>query len=112
MTLKEAINHCQEVIDNCNNEECSLDHKQLLLWLKELRCLRKVVDPKYLKGIDYLQDVYGTNFEHQFEIELRRDLTGMFATPKSLGELHEIFGGYRNRNNNFYYHPGDGEDAE
>lgn len=111
MTLEEAINHCQEVIDNCNNKECSLDHKQLLLWLKELRCLRKVVDPKYLKGIDYLQDVYGINFEHQFEIELRRDLTGMFATPKSLAELNKIFGGV-DRNYNFHYHPGDGEDAE
>lgn len=97
MTIEEAIDHCQEKIDNCNNTECALEHKQLLMWLKELRCLRKVVDPKYLKGIDYLQDVYGINFEYQFEIELRRDLTGMFATPKSLAELNKIFGGYPNR---------------
>lgn len=97
MTLEEAIKHCKQIADTCENKECSLDHKQLLMWLKELRCLRKVADPKYLKGIDYLQNVYGTNFEHQFEIELRKDLTGMFATPKSLAELNKIFGGYPNR---------------
>lgn len=111
MTLQEAIKHCQEIIDSCNNTECALEHKQLIMWLKELQCLRKVVDKKYLKGIEVLKGAYGYRFPHYFDIELRRDLTGMFATPKSLAELNKIFGGV-DRNYNFHYHPGDGEDAE
>lgn len=97
MNLLEAISHCQEVIDSCNNDECVLEHKQLMMWLKELQCLRKVVDKKYLKGIAVLKDAYGDEFPHYFDIELRRDLTGMFATPKSLDELNKIFGGHPNR---------------
>lgn len=97
MTLKEAISHCQEVVDTCNNDGCALDHKQLIMWLQELQCLRKVVDKKYLKGIEVLKDAYGDRFPHYFDIELRRDLTGMFATSKSLAELNKIFGGYPNR---------------
>lgn len=77
MTLQEAISHCQEVINN--NDEHALEHKQLMMWLQELQCLRKVVDKKYLKGIEVLKDAYGDEFPHYFNIELRRDLTGMFA---------------------------------
>lgn len=77
MTLQEAISHCQEVINN--NDEHALEHKQLMMWLQELQCLRKVVDKKYLKGIEVLKDAYGDEFPHYFDIELRRDLTGMFA---------------------------------
>lgn len=99
MTLQEAINHCKEVSTACrdNNEGCSDEHLQLMSWLKELKCLRKVVDKKYLDGIQYFKEVYGEDFDRYFLIEVRRDLTGMFATPKSLGELHEIFGDYANR---------------
>ena len=92
MTLQEAINHCQEIIDSCNNTECALEHKQLIMWLKELQCLRKVVDKKYLKGIEVLKDAYGDRFPHYFDIELRRDLTGMFAEKKSINELCSIYG--------------------
>ena len=77
MTLQEAISHCQEVVNN--NDEHALEHKQLMMWLQELQCLRKVVDKKYLKGIEVLKDAYGDKFPHYFDIELRRDLTGMFA---------------------------------
>ena len=91
MTLEEAINHCQEIIDSCNNTECALEHKQLIMWLKELQCLRKVVDKKYLKGIEILKDAYGDRFPHYFDIELRRDLTGMFAEKKSINELCSIY---------------------
>ena len=77
MTLQEAISHCQEVVNN--NNEHALEHKQLMMWLQELQCLRKVVDKKYLKGIEVLKDAYGDKFPHYFDIELRRDLTGMFA---------------------------------
>ena len=97
MKLEEAINHCKQIANTCNNKECSIDHLPLMYWLQELKCLRKVVDEKYLKGISVLKDAYGENFPHFFDIELRRDLTGMFATPMGLGELHEIFGGYANR---------------
>lgn len=31
MTLEEAIEHCQEIIDSCNNTECALEHKQLIM---------------------------------------------------------------------------------
>ena len=77
MTLQEAISHCQEVINN--NDEYALEYKQLMMWLQELQCLRKVVDKKYLKGIEVLKDAFGDEFPHHFDIELRRDLTGMFA---------------------------------
>lgn len=41
MTLDEAIQHCEEVSENCTNEKCSMDHKQLADWLKELKILRE-----------------------------------------------------------------------
>lgn len=34
MTLKEAIEHCEEKAHGCN--ECADDHRQLAEWLKEL----------------------------------------------------------------------------
>lgn len=41
MDIEEAIRHCKDIADNCNNEECSLDHRQLMLWLIELKNYRK-----------------------------------------------------------------------
>ena len=42
MTLDEAIQHCKEKIkeQKSYNIECSLDHKQLMEWLIELRKLK------------------------------------------------------------------------
>ena len=40
MDIKEAINHCQEVIANTDNTSCQLDHKQLINWLTELYNLK------------------------------------------------------------------------
>ena len=37
MTLDEAIKHCKEVADTCENKECSIEHEQLAEWLKELK---------------------------------------------------------------------------
>ena len=37
MTLDEAIQHANEVAATCENNECSLDHKQLAEWLEELK---------------------------------------------------------------------------
>jgi len=41
MTLDEAIEHCEEVANQCSNKECSNDHIQLAKWLKELRNYKK-----------------------------------------------------------------------
>jgi hypothetical protein len=40
MTLDEAIDHCKEVYENCKNDDCALDHKQLHEWLNELKNYR------------------------------------------------------------------------
>lgn len=39
MTLDEAIQHCQE--KSCNNDECSMEHRQLAEWLTELKQYRE-----------------------------------------------------------------------
>lgn len=42
MTLDEAIEHCEQIskeLQSCN-KECALEHKQLSLWLKELKAFR------------------------------------------------------------------------
>ena len=93
MTLEDAIKHYREKTLSCSNEqrECALEYIQLMDWLKELKCLRKVVDKKYLGGIALLKKAWGKDYDYYFEKELRRDLTGMFAKPKSIGELAEIF---------------------
>ena len=46
MNLDQAIEHAEEVASNgCAGEECSLEHKQLADWLKELRQLRDILSP-------------------------------------------------------------------
>ena len=42
MNIKEAIDHCQEVIANTDNTSCQLDHRQLLDWLTELYNLKNL----------------------------------------------------------------------
>ena len=42
MTLDEAIEHCEEKAKGCDS--CSMEHKQLADWLKELMTLRNEVD--------------------------------------------------------------------
>ena len=41
MDLDEAIKHAEDVASSCDGQ-CSLDHKQLAEWLKELRYLRSL----------------------------------------------------------------------
>lgn len=41
MTLQEAINHANEVAENCDNEKCATEHQKLADWLSELNELRK-----------------------------------------------------------------------
>ena len=43
MTLDEAIDHCEEVAQECENAECGMEHEQLAEWLKELRAFREVL---------------------------------------------------------------------
>lgn len=41
MTLNEAIEHCKKVAkeqENCNRE-CSLEHRQLAIWLSDLKAI-------------------------------------------------------------------------
>lgn len=42
MTLDEAIEHCEEKAKGCDS--CSMEHKQLADWLRELMTLRNEVD--------------------------------------------------------------------
>ena len=42
MTLDEAIKHCEEKVDSCDN--CAEEHKQLAEWLKELKGYRTIVE--------------------------------------------------------------------
>ena len=45
MTLDEAIEHCKKVAkeqENCN-EGCSLEHKQLAIWLSTLKAITKKI---------------------------------------------------------------------
>ena len=92
MTINEAIKHCEDIASYQYNE-CGEEHKQLSEWLKELKCLRKVVDKKYLEGIDYLKQYYPLTWDRQFEIELRRDMTGMFRKHFSNAEMAEVLKG-------------------
>lgn len=57
MNIKEAIDHCQEVIANTNNTSCQLDHRQLIDWLTELHNLK---NPEKMYNIGFtLGDVKG-----------------------------------------------------
>lgn len=50
MTLDEAIKHCKEVAENCNNLDCALEHKQLAIWLEELKRFKQSIkDNEYIK---------------------------------------------------------------
>lgn len=49
------------------------------------------MDKKYLDDIALLKKAWVNDYDYYFEKELSRDLTGMFAKPKSIGELAEIF---------------------
>ena len=52
MTLDEAITHCDEVANNCNNKECALNHQQLKNWLIELKTMRSKEWEEYIKYIE------------------------------------------------------------
>lgn len=45
MTLDEAIQHTKEVASTCPDKECGLDHRQLAVWLEELK-QRRMLDSK------------------------------------------------------------------
>ena len=72
MTLEEAIKHYREKTLSCSNEqrECALEHIQLMDWLKELKCLRLVVDKKYVDSIKLLKKAWGQDYDYYFEKNL------------------------------------------
>ena len=80
ITLDEAINHCEEVALSCenNNRECALEHAQLMQWLKELRVLRQLVKPEYLRAITGLQQSWSKEWEEYFNRERHFEETGVF----------------------------------
>lgn len=80
MTLNEAIQHCEEVALSCQSDDrkCALQHVQLMQWLKELRVLRQLVKPQYLKQIKGLKDAFGKEWEEEFNRALCYDLSGPF----------------------------------
>lgn len=43
MTLDEAIEHCKQKVDELSvcNKDCSLEHKQLFIWLSELKAIKE-----------------------------------------------------------------------
>ena len=43
MTLDEAIEHCKQKADELSicNKDCSLEHKQLFIWLSELKAIKE-----------------------------------------------------------------------
>lgn len=41
MSIDEAIKHCQEVSNSCDNLACSFEHTQLENWLIELKYYRE-----------------------------------------------------------------------
>ena len=43
MTLDEAIQHCHEVAESCENKGCALNHEQLANWLEELKFFKSVM---------------------------------------------------------------------
>lgn len=62
MTLNEAIEHCKQkasALAKCN-KECSLDHRQLAIWLSDLKELTENCYGHYMKTID--------SFVHDFSI--------------------------------------------
>lgn len=41
LALKDAIKHCSEVENSCVGVMCSLEHKQLRIWLTELLSIKQ-----------------------------------------------------------------------
>ena len=39
MTLDEAIKHAEEVAEKCDIRTCAEEHRQLVIWLKQLKAL-------------------------------------------------------------------------
>lgn len=67
MTIQDAIKHAEDVVAKCDNKECSNDHKQLAIWLKELVALREKnlwhdAQGDYLPEIDREVIVFTQNF--------------------------------------------------
>lgn len=58
MTLDEAIKHCNEVAESCNDLGCALDHKQLATWLEELKRFKQHIN------YDELYDKSHEAFKH------------------------------------------------
>lgn len=62
MTLNEAIEHCKKVAkeqENCN-DDCSLEHRQLAIWLSDLKALTENGYSHFVHTMD--------NFAHDYAV--------------------------------------------
>lgn len=62
MTLEEAIEHCKQKADELSicNKDCSLEHKQLFIWLSELKAIKEMIDDKKIE--DAKDDIFEEKF--------------------------------------------------
>lgn len=62
MTLEEAIEHCKQKADELSicNKDCSLEHKQLAIWLSELKAIKEMIDDKKIE--DAKDDIFEEKF--------------------------------------------------
>ena len=95
MTLDEAIKHCEEVADTCENKECGKEHKQLAEWLKELKAYRDnrqwipVSERLPEKDVDVLGYIKGLSFDYQ-SIMWIDDYTGEWSGFVGSGYRDEV----------------------
>ena len=86
MTLEEAIEHCEEKACEqkaCGNNLCSMEHRQLAEWLKELQALRNNNNEEILKRYPLCIDCS----EHVRES--RRQFAGCDYYWKSIGATEQ-----------------------
>lgn len=62
MTLEEAIEHCKQKADELSicNKDCSLEHKQLFIWLSELKAIKEMINDK--KTEDAKDEIFEDKF--------------------------------------------------
>ncbi len=60
MNLDEAIKHCRDIVESCDNQECSVEHYQLMHWLIELKEFRRLYGPMVISQYIMVTKTNGT----------------------------------------------------
>ena len=71
MDINEAIKHCKKKSLECKNE-CGHEHRQLAVWLTQLKKIKQIVDtkdnlnlePSLKRGSDFAFNLIGDVFKH------------------------------------------------